>query len=64
MEPNQPPSRPWRVIAKELTHEMSPLKVASLSAELSDAFDVQFHFMLPAEKSSNMLKKPDITESS
>jgi hypothetical protein len=33
--------RPWRVIAKELTHEMDPAKVFALSQELNEALQEQ-----------------------
>jgi hypothetical protein len=37
------PSRPWRQIAYELTHEMKPQRVTELSHELSKALVEQIH---------------------
>ena len=34
-------SRPWRAIARELSTEMNPERVAELAAELSRALDEQ-----------------------
>jgi hypothetical protein len=34
-------TRPWRVIAHELTHEMNPRKVIALSQELNQALSQQ-----------------------
>jgi hypothetical protein len=43
MADNRPLSRPWQVVAKELTKEKDPEKVFALSLELAEALQCDVH---------------------
>ena len=55
--PTSMPSRPWREIATEITHELDPQKMAALLVELNRALDEQ---VLKKAASVHAENKPDL----